>query len=416
MRPLLRRRQPVDLGTFPIGHFDMNAHFRCFAALALLALLLTACDRQQQAAGPQMSTPAVNVVTLKAQSVTLSRELPGRTTPYVVAEVRPQVTGIVKERLFTEGAFVEAGQALYQLDDATYRANFNSAKAVLARAEAAVGIARFNAERAEQLIESKAISEQDLLSAKATLQQALADVGVAQAQVASAQVKLDYARITSPIDGRIGKSTVTRGALVTADQSAPMATVQQLDPIYVDLTRSANELLQLRRELSSGAARASEGIPVTIILEDGTRYAQEGELAFTDVAVDPMTGSYALRVVVPNPDNVLMPGMYVRAIVSNAVVDDALLVPQQAITRDAKGNASALIVTPEGTVEQRAVDVSRTVGDQWLVNSGLVEGDRVIVAGLQKVRPGIPVEAQEAGTGQSADSAGASAPVEAQTQ
>ncbi|MGD8357872.1 MAG: efflux RND transporter periplasmic adaptor subunit, partial [Lysobacterales bacterium] len=271
----------------------MTTITRRVAVLSLLALVLTACEKQQ-APQRQMSAPAVTVVTLKEQPVTLSRELPGRTNAYVVAEVRPQVTGIVKDRLFTEGSYVEAGQALYQLDDATYRADYNSAKAVLARAEAAVDIARFNAERAEQLIKTKTISEQELINTQAILKQAEASVGVARAEVASAEVKLDYARITSPIDGRIGKSTVTKGALVTANQDSPLATVQQLDPIYVDLTRSASELLQLRRELSSGAARSTEGIPVTIILEDGTRYAHEGELAFSDVAVDPMTGSYAL--------------------------------------------------------------------------------------------------------------------------
>ena len=259
-------------------------------------------------------------------------------------------------------------------------------------------IAQYNADRAEKLIGAKAISEQDLFNARAELLQAKADVGVAEARVDTTEVKLNYARITSPIDGRIGKSTVTRGALVTADQVKPLATVQQLDPIYVDLTRSATELLELRRELSSGAARKIEGIPVSIVLEDGTEYAHEGQLAFTDVAVDPMTGSFALRVVVPNPDNLLMPGMYVRATVSNAVLDRGLLVPQRGVTRDAKGNASALVVNSDNTVEQRAVQVSRTMGDQWLVSSGLMEGDRVIVEGLQRIRPGVPVVATEAET------------------
>lgn len=374
----------------------MTASLHRLFIFPLLVFLLSACD-SPQAPAQQMSAPAVTVVTLEAHPVTLSRELPGRTNAFVVAEVRPQVTGIVKERLFTEGSFVEAGQALYQLDDATYRADYNSALALLERAEAAEDIARFNAERAERLIETRAISEQELINARATLRQAEADTGVAHAQVASAEVRLGYARITSPIDGRIGKSTVTQGALVTANQDEALATVQQLDPIYVDLTRSATELLQLRRELSAGTARSIEGIPVTILLEDGTRFAHEGQLAFSDVAVDPMTGSYALRVVVPNPDNLLMPGMYVRAIVSNAVLDRGLLVPQQAITRDTKGHAAAMIVNAAGTVEQRAVEVSRTIGDDWLVDSGLVEGDRVIVAGLQRVRPGVPVAAQEAG-------------------
>jgi len=373
----------------------MTAFFRSFITPLLLVVVLVACEKQQ-APSPQKLPIAVTVVTLKTEPVTLSRQLPGRTNPYVVAEVRPQVTGIVKERLFTEGSLVKAGQALYQLDDATYRASFNSAKALLARAEASVEIALFNADRAEELIKTNAVSKQELLNALAEKRQAEADAGVAQAQVASAQVKLSYARITSPIDGRIGKSTVTRGALVTADQVTPLATVQQLDPIYVDLTRSANELLALRRELSSGNARQTTGIPVTITFEDGTRYENEGELTFTDVAVDPMTGSYALRVVVPNPDNLLMPGMYVRAIVSNAVLDSGLLVPQKGISRDTKGNARAMVVNRDGIVEQRAVQVSRTVSDQWLVNGGLVEGDRVIVEGLQKVRPGTQVTVTEA--------------------
>ena len=368
------------------------------AVLLVLAVLLTACEGQQ---APQSRTavPAVTVETMKEQPVTLSRELPGRTKAFVVAEVRPQVSGIIEDRLFTEGSFVRAGQPLYQLDDATYRADYNSAQAVLARAEAVVDIARFNAERAERLIKTRAISEQELFDSRATLRQAEASVGVARAQVASAEVRLGYARITSPIDGRIGKSTVTKGALVTANQADPLATVQQLDPIYVDLTRSASELLKLRRELSSGAARPTEGIPVTIMLEDGTLYEHEGELAFSDVAVDPMTGSYALRVVVPNPDNLLMPGMYVRATVSNAVLEHGLLVSQKAVSRDSKGKASVLVVSSNGTAELREVRVSRTVGDHWLVEDGLSAGDRVIVEGLQRVRPGSPVEVQEGPAG-----------------
>lgn len=395
----------------------MNATIRCFAAVLLLALLLAGCKEPAATAMQQPSAPAVIVVTLKEQPVTLARELPGRTHPFVIAEVRPQVTGIVKERLFTEGSLVEAGQPLYQLDDATYRAEYNSAKALLVRAQAAVDIARFNAERAKKLIASKAISEQDLLNAESILRQAEADVGVAEARVASTEVKLNYARITSPIDGRIGKSAVTRGALVTADQTMPLATVQQLDPIYVDLTRSSSELLELRRELSSGAAHPTEGVPVSITLEDGTPYPIDGELAFTDIAVDPMTGSYDLRVVVPNPDHLLMPGMYVRAIVSNAVLEKGLLVPQQGITHNSKGEASALVVNDSGLAELRTVQVSRTVGDQWLVHAGLVAGDRVIVEGLQRVRPGGPVAASE----QAADSghtvtAGAGVPVDYRNQ
>lgn len=373
----------------------MTSFSRSLIVFPLLSFLMVACEKQQ-APGPQSMPPAVTVVTLKAEPVVLTRRLPGRTNAFLVAEVRPQVTGIVKERLFTEGSLVKAGQPLYQLDDASYRADYNSARALLARAQASMEIARLNANRADELIKVNAISKQEYQTLVAARRQAEADISVAEAQVASTAVQLGYARITSPIDGRIGKTTVTQGALVTADQQAPLATVQQLDPIYVDLTQSASELLELRREFSSGAARKADGIPVSIFLEDGTRYAHAGELTFADVAVDPMTGSYALRVIVPNPENLLMPGMYVRALVSTAVLDRGLLVPQQGIARDAKGNASAMVVSSDGTVEQRAVKVGHAVGGHWLVNGGLVEGDRVIVKGLQKIQPGVPVKATEA--------------------
>lgn len=357
--------------------------------MLLPLLLLVACAEEQQQ--PEQGTPEVSVVTLRTEPVTLTRQLPGRTHAYVIAEVRPQVTGLITERLFTEGGLVDEGEPLYQLDDAAYRAAHNSAQAALARAEAAVSVARLDAARAEELVKVEAISKQEYENAVAVWRQAEADVGVAKAQLASTAVELGYARITSPISGRIGKSAVTQGALVTADQAMPLATVQQLDPIYVDLVRSASELFQLRRELEGGNARVAEGIPVTIILEDGTEYQHEGELAFSDVAVDPMTGSYALRVIVDNPEQVLMPGMYVRAVVTTAVMKQGLLVPQIAVARDAKGDASAMVVTGDGIVERRDILISRTVGDDWLVSDGLSDGDRVVVAGLQKIRPGMQV-------------------------
>lgn len=365
-------------------------------ALLLSLLLLVACAEEQQQPGQGM--PDVSVVTLRTEPVTLTRQLPGRTHAYVIAEVRPQVTGLITERLFTEGSLVDEGQPLYQLDDAAYRAAHNSAEAALARAEAAVNVARLDAARAEELVKVEAISKQEYENSVAVWRQAEADIGVAKAQLASTAVQLGYARITSPISGRIGKSAVTQGALVTADQATPLATVQQLDPIYVDLMRSASELFQLRRELEGGNARVAEGIPVTIILEDGTEYPHEGELAFSDVAVDPMTGSYALRVIVDNPDQVLMPGMYVRADLTTAVMKQGLLVPQVAVARDAKGDASAMVVTGDGTVERRAISVSRTVGDDWLVRDGLSDGDRVVVAGLQKIQPGMQVNVTESVT------------------
>lgn len=363
------------------------------ASFLLSPLLLAACSAEAPSEPPP--APAVNYVTLATRPVTLTRQLPGRTSAYVVAEVRPQVTGIVEERLFDEGALVAEGQPLYQLDDATYRAAWNSAKATLARAKATVDVARLNAERAEELIKVDAISKQEYDDATAVLRQAEADVGVAEAQVASTAVELRYARISSPIEGRIGKSTVTRGALVTADQSQPLTTVQQLDPIYVDVNQSASELLELRRQLADKMVRRTEGVPVTILLEDGTEYEHGGELTFSDVAVNPMTGSYALRAVVPNPDHLLMPGMYVRAVISNAVLDEGLLVPQQGIARDPGGNANAMVLTDDNKVEQRTVTVRRAVGNDWLVESGLSAGDRVIVEGLQKIQPGMQVQGTE---------------------
>jgi membrane fusion protein, multidrug efflux system len=366
-------------------------------ALAL-SLLLAACSHE--ASPPQDGAVPVTVVTLAPALVTLTRELPGRTTPFAVAEVRPQVSGIIRKRLFTEGGEVKEGQPLYQIDDATYRADNNSARASLARAQATLVTARLNARRSANLVKVDAISKQDNDNAQAALRQAEADVKAAQAVLEGTGVILDYARITAPISGRIGRSTVTQGALVTAGQTTALATVQQLDPIYVDLTQSSSELLALRKGLASGALGSTEGLPVKILLEDGSEYSHEGKLAFSEVTVDPSTGSFALRVVAPNPNDVLLPGMYVRAVVGNGQRQDAILVPQQGIARDPKGNTSAMLVGKDGKVEVRPVQVSRTVGDKWLVDGGLTAGDRVIVEGLQKVRPGVPVQATEAGAQQ----------------
>lgn len=362
---------------------------------AITLSTLAACGKTE-APPPAQGAPEVNVVTLQQQKVSLTRELPGRTNAFLLAEVRPQVTGIVKQRLFTEGALVKAGQSLYQLDDATYQANTASARANLARAQATLKSAELNEKRSAELVKIDAVSKQDNENAAATLAQAKADVAAAEAALQSSNVTLAYARITSPITGRIGKSSVTQGALVTANQAAPLATVQQLDPVYVDLTQSSSELLQLRRDLAAGKLSKSGDVPVQIVLEDGSRYSHDGKLAFSDVSVDPGTGSFSLRVTVPNPDNILMPGMYVRAVVGNGVRDNAILVPQQGIARDPKGNTSAMVVGKDGKVEARPVKVSRTIGDKWLVEDGLAAGDRVIVAGLQKIKPGVPVKAVEA--------------------
>ncbi|MBK8507619.1 MAG: efflux RND transporter periplasmic adaptor subunit [Candidatus Competibacteraceae bacterium] len=353
--------------------------------------------RAQQAAQPKPPPPAVTVVTLKPETVTLTRELPGRTTPFLVAEVRPQVSGIVERLLFSEGKMVKAGQPLYQLDDATYRADLNSAKASLTRAQARIEAARLTAKRSAELVKINAVSRQEDEDATAALRQAEADVKVAQAAVDSAEVVFKRARITAPIQGRIGKSSVTQGALVTANQTAPLATIQQLDPIYVDLTQSSAEILQIRKEVAAGNLASTADVSAAILLEDGTEYPRRGRLAFSEVTVDPSTGSTAIRMIVPNPKDLLLPGMYVRAVVSTGQRHNALLAPQQGITRDPKGNASALVVNAEGKVEARKVKVSRAVGDKWLVEDGLAAGDRVIVEGVMKVKPDMPVQATEAG-------------------
>lgn len=368
------------------------------AVLGLLAStsLVAACGSEQAPPQGPGAVP-VTVVTLAPQTITLTRELPGRTQAFLVAEVRPQVDGIVKERLFTEGATVNVGQPLYQLDDATYRAEYASAKAALARAEASLHAARLKANRSALLVASNVVSKQDNETAVAVLEQAEADVAAAQAALQLAGVILGHARITSPITGRIGKSSVTQGALVTANQVEPLATVQQLDPVYVDLTQSSAEFLELRRSISAGRLEGAGDLPVKILLEDGTPHAEDGQLAFSGVTVDPGTGSVALRVVVPNPQNVLLPGMYVRALVGSGVRENAILVPQQGIARDPKGDTSAMVVGADGTAQVRPVKVSVAVGDKWLVEDGLAAGDQVIVEGLQKIQPGAPVEAAEAG-------------------
>ena len=375
-------------------------------SLVLAALLpLVACGGDPgpgggaAVGGPAMPPPQVTVVTLSAETVTLSRELPGRTSPMMVAEVRPQVSGLVKRRLFTEGTLVAQGQPLYELDDAVYRAEYENARAALAKAEAAAVAARLASRRATELRAIDAVSEQEKENAVAAQRSAEADIAAARAMVERQRVNLRYARITSPIGGRIGMSTVTAGALVTANQDEPMATVQRLDPIYVDVTQSSREWLGLQQDIAAGVVTAgAAGTPVGIVLEDGSRYPHAGKLQAADVTVDPDTGSFALRVLVPNPENMLRPGMYVTAVLAEAQARRAVLAPQQGVTRDPKGNATALVVGADGKVAAREVKVSRAIGDRWLVEEGLQAGDRLIVEGLQKVQPGMPVQAIEAGT------------------
>lgn len=367
------------------------------AALVTIASVIAACGPKGPAFPPG-GAAQVSVVTLKSSSVTLSRELPGRTSAFLVADVRPQASGIVKERLFTEGGAVKAGQALYRLDDAAYRAQYDSSVASLAKADATLLSTRLAAGRSAELVKIDAVSTQDNEAAVTALGQAEADAAAARAAVDSGRVNLAYTRIPSPITGRIGKSSVTPGALVVANQVGSLATVQQLDPIYVEVSQSSAEWLRLRRDMDSGRLSAGgAGTRVSIILEDGTRYAREGHLQFADVTVDPTTGSFVLRAIVPNPDNRLLPGMFVTAVIDEGTLSDALLAPQQGITHDPKGAATALVVGAGDKAELRTVTTTRTVGDQWLIESGLKPGDRVIVEGLQKVRPGAPVQPVERG-------------------
>ncbi|TJZ64498.1 efflux RND transporter periplasmic adaptor subunit [Chitiniphilus eburneus] len=366
----------------------------------LLALIggigLAGCGKSQPEGAQNAAPPAVEVGVVKVglQAVALDTELPGRTSPYQIAEVRPQVGGILQKRLFEEGSDIKAGQVLYQIDPATYQAEYESAKAALAKAEANVLTARNRASRYDDLVAINAVSKQDHDDATATLKQVEADVAGAKAALETARINLAYTSVTSPISGRIGRSTVTAGALVTANQAQALATVQQLDPIYVDVTQSTTELMRLRRDLESGRLKQAGGkARVQLVLEDGSHYAQEGRLEFSDVTVDQTTGNVTLRAVFPNPKHQLLPGMYVRAVLEEGVNESAILVPQQGVTRDARGVAVAMIVNAEGKVEPRQLKTERTVGDQWLVSDGLNAGDQVIVEGLQKVRPGVPAHA-----------------------
>ena len=333
----------------------------------------------------------VTVVQLKTGAVDLKRELPGLVSARMVAEVRPQVGGIVKKILFQEGGKVVAGQQLYLLDDALYRAAARSADAARMRAQAGLESAKNSAERGTELIKTKMISQQDYDNLQAAYHQAQADQAAAEAAADTARINLEYAHIPAPISGRIGKSSVTAGALVVANQPDALATIQHLDEVYVDLTQSSSEWLQLQQELSAGG-QGDGSRDVRVVLEDGSVYPSPGKLQFSDVTVQPGTGSFLLRVLVPNPNNLLLPGTYVRATIIEGVLKNALLAPQRGITRDPKGNATAMVVGKDGKVELRNVVTARAVGDQWLVTSGLAAGDRVIVEGLQKIGPGAPVQ------------------------
>ncbi|EFO5538582.1 multidrug efflux RND transporter periplasmic adaptor subunit AcrA [Salmonella enterica] len=359
------------------------------------SLALTGCDdKQDQQGGQQM--PEVGVVTLKTEPLQITTELPGRTVAYRIAEVRPQVSGIILKRNFVEGSDIEAGVSLYQIDPATYQATYDSAKGDLAKAQAAANIAELTVKRYQKLLGTQYISKQEYDQALADAQQATAAVVATKAAVETARINLAYTKVTSPISGRIGKSSVTEGALVQNGQASALATVQQLDPIYVDVTQSSNDFLRLKQELANGSLKQENGkAKVDLVTSDGIKFPQSGTLEFSDVTVDQTTGSITLRAIFPNPDHTLLPGMFVRARLQEGTKPTALLVPQQGVTRTPRGDATVLVVGADNKVETRQIVASQAIGDKWLVTDGLKAGDRVVVSGLQKVRPGAQVKVQE---------------------
>ncbi|WP_409363143.1 efflux RND transporter periplasmic adaptor subunit [Bradyrhizobium liaoningense] len=366
--------------------------------VGLAAATLTACGAQDGAGtnSPTAVKTQINVVTLHPQSVTITAELPGRTTASLVAEVRPQVGGIIQKRLFQEGGEVKEGEALYQIDPATYQAAYDSAVAALQKAEAAVPSAQAKLERYEGLVKQNAVSKQDLDDAAASLAQAKADVASNKASVESARINFKYTTIRAPISGRIDKSSLTPGALVTAGQTTVLTTIRTLDPINVDVTQSSTNLLNLRQAIKAGRIRISgENISVKLKLDNGTIYPITGKLEFAESSVSETTGTFSVRAVFSNPDRLLLPGMYVRALVEEGVAPNSFLVPQRAVTRNTKGEPTALFVSKEGKIGQRVLTVGQNVGNSWLVSSGASDGDRVVVEGSQFVRVGQDVEAVE---------------------
>ena len=371
----------------------------CLAlGVALGSVLLDGCSESQSAVGKPDSVPEVGVVTLATQPLVLRSELSGRTAAVMVAQIRPQVGGIIQKRTFTEGQQVKAGDLLYQIDAASYQATLASARASVARAEATANAARLKAKRQAELLAIEAISQQDHEDAQVAQQQAEADLAAARAALETASINVERTRITAPIGGRVESSSVTPGALVTANQETALTAVQQLDPIYVDIPQSSAEVLQLRKDLASGRLKSESGeggARIGLILEDGSVYAHPGKLQFSGVTVNTTTGAVTLRALVPNPERLLLPGMYVRAQLDKGTDPAALLVPQPAIKRDSAGRASALVVLADGKIEQRSVAVAEVVGQNWRVTDGLKAGERVIVEGAAKVRAGQLVSAVE---------------------
>lgn len=374
---------------------DLKKAALCVAA-GFAVTLFGGCDSQKSTGAPAgagaQRAPQVSVTEIQPTELDMTTTLQGRTAPYLVADVRPQVAGILQKRLFKEGSEVKEGQALYQIDPAVYEAAVASAKAELQRAQAVLYQTRLTANRYAQLVKTNAISKQNNDDAQAAYKQAQAAVAAAEAGLKNAQINLDYTTVRSPITGRIGRSLVTPGALLSAHQAQNMAVVQTLDPIYVDVTQSSKEILSLKKDIASGKLKTKGGaIPVTLIMEDGTKYPQTGELTLSEVSVDPGTGTITLRAEFPNPDNILLPGMFVRTELPQGTMEKALLVPQRAVMREANGTPYVYVVE-DGKIAIRRLVTHRTQGQNWIVEEGLKPGEKVVIEGLQRIRPGVPVQ------------------------
>jgi membrane fusion protein, multidrug efflux system len=387
----------------PVPTFRYQTDFAGkLVCVVVVAALLMACDGKASAPPANPAPPQVGIVTVTLQPVARTMKLPGRTSAVMTSDVRPQVSGVILKRLFTEGSEVKEGQQLYQIDPATYRATFDSASATLERDQAALATANAKAARFKPLAAAQAVSTQDYDDAVASAKEAQADIATARANIEQAKINLDYTKVLSPIAGHIGRSAVTPGALVTANQTLALATVTQLDPIYVDVNQSAATLLRLKQELAAGdLENGGDGAAkVTLRLEDGTTYPLAGTLQFTEVTVDQGTGTVLLRAVFPNPQHLLLPGMYVHAELQEGVNRNGILVPQQAVTRNTHGDPTLLVVGDGNKAELRIIQTDQAVSDQWVVTAGLKAGERVIVDGLQNVRPG--TEVRPAGPGEAA--------------
>jgi len=373
---------------------QLSASRSTLTAAILAAAMLAACGKPPGGPPPAQGTPEVGVIKVEAQQVVFSTELPGRTVPFLIADVRPQVNGIIMARKFREGSEVKAGEALYQIDPAIYKATHDSNIAALAKVQASLKTTRLKADRYKELSEIQAVSKQDYDDADASLGQGEADVAAAKANVETSKINLAYTRVTAPISGRIGKSGVTAGALVTASQATALATIQQLDPIYVDVTQPSAAMLRLKQAMASGELQKSgaNAAKVRLMLEDGSAYPIEGTLEFSDVTVDQDTGAITLRAVFPNPKADLLPGMYVRAVLQEGVKEQGLLIPQQAVSRDSTGKPTVYVVGADNKLELRMIETDRAVGDKWLVRSGLQAGEQLAVDGLQRASPGAEVK------------------------